>query len=130
MAFIEYNPNPMGRKVGDCSVRAIAKALNMDWASAYMLLTVQGMCAKDMPSSDAVWGASLRQHGFKKYLLPDTCPECYTVQDFCSDHPEGTYVLALGGHVVTVINGNFYDSWDSSDEVPLYYWSRKEGNYV
>ena len=29
--YIEYNPNPVAVKVGDCSVRAIAKALNMGW---------------------------------------------------------------------------------------------------
>lgn len=26
--YIEYNPNPCGRRVGDCAVRAVAKALN------------------------------------------------------------------------------------------------------
>ena len=29
MAFIEYNNNPVGRRVGDCAVRAVSKALNM-----------------------------------------------------------------------------------------------------
>lgn len=26
-----YNPNPVGRSVGDCAVRAIAKALDVTW---------------------------------------------------------------------------------------------------
>lgn len=25
-----YNPNPVGKKTGDCSVRAVAKALDVD----------------------------------------------------------------------------------------------------
>lgn len=29
--WVFYNPSPVGRSVGDCSVRAIAKALNIDW---------------------------------------------------------------------------------------------------
>ena len=126
MAYIEFNPNPAGRKVGDCAVRAIAKALEMDWESAYILLTVNGFYMGDMPSSDQVWGATLRQRGFRKSVLSDRCPDCYTVDDFCMDHPNGVYVLALGGHVVTVVDGDLYDSWDSSNEVPLYFWKRKE----
>lgn len=122
MAFINYNPNPMGRNVGDCSVRAISKALSLDWESAYILQILKGLEMGDMPSSDAVWGSVLRDNGFNKYLLPDTCPECYTVIDFCNDYKDGTYVLALGGHVLTVKDGDYYDSWDSGNEVPLYYW--------
>jgi len=122
MAFIEFNPNPVARKVGDCSVRAISKALDMDWESAYILLTSNGLLMGDMPSADAVWGATLRQFGFNKHI----CPDCYTVTHFAAKNPVGTYVLALGGHVVTVVDGNYYDSWDSGDEYILYYWSRKE----
>lgn len=122
MSFIEYNPNPVGRNVGDCSVRAIAKALDMDWESAYSLLSANGLLMGDMPSADSVWGATLRQYGYSKHL----CPDCYTVSYFANRFPKGTYVLALGGHVVTVKDGNFYDSWDSGNEMIQYYWSRKE----
>ena len=37
MAYVEWNPNPVGRKVGDCSIRAISKALGVDWETAYAL---------------------------------------------------------------------------------------------
>lgn len=127
MAYIEWNPNPIGRKVGDCAVRAIAKALNMGWEAAYIALTMNGLQMGDMPSSDAVWGATLRQNGFYRKAIPDTCPVCYTAEDFCEDHPHGTYVLALGGHVACVQDGDLYDSWDSSKEIPMYVWYRKEG---
>ena len=33
--WVEYNPNPSGRRVGDCAVRAVAKALNVDWETAW-----------------------------------------------------------------------------------------------
>lgn len=124
--FIEYNPNPTGRKVGDCAVRAVAKALNVDWENAYALIALNGYQMGDMPSSNSVWGAVLRQNGFYRKSLPDTCPDCYTAEDFCRDNPVGTYVLGFGSHVVTVINGNLYDSWDSSNEIPQYFWYRKE----
>lgn len=121
----EFNNNPVGRRVGDCAVRAISVALGIDWETAYSLIATAGFSMGDMPSSDSVWGAVLRQNGFYRKIIPNTCPECYTAEDFMDDHPSGTYVLAFGGHVATVKDGNLYDSWDSSKEVPQYYWFRK-----
>lgn len=124
--WIEYNPNPTGRSVGDCAVRAIARALNIDWEEAYLMISANGYDMGDMPSSDSVWGAVLRQHGFYKKAIPNFCPDCYTVEDFCKDNPKGTFVLGFGGHVATVKDGALYDSWDSSREIPIYVWYRKE----
>lgn len=124
--FIMYNPNPVGRQVGDCSVRAVAKALNIDWETAYVMLSVNGFSMGDMPSSDSVWGATLRQYGYYRKSIPNTCPDCYTAEDFCRDHSRGTFVLGFGGHVATVQDGILYDAWDSSNEVPQFYWSDKE----
>ena len=125
-SWIYYNPSPTARNVGDCSVRAVAKALNTDWETAYALTALNGYLMGDMPSSDSVWGAVLRQHGFYRDALPNTCPECYTAEDFCRDHPHGTFVLAFGGHVATAQDGRLFDSWDSSREIPQFYWYKKE----
>jgi len=122
--WIEYNPNPAGRRVGDCSVRAIAKALDVDWEDAYEMITRAGYWMCDMPSSDAVWGSVLRGVGFYRHSIENTCPDCYTIGEFCKDNPYGMYVLGTGSHVVTVIDGDIYDSWDSSREIPVYYWSK------
>lgn len=124
--WIEYNPNPAGRNVGDCSVRAISKALNIDWETAYALIALNGYLMGDVISSNSVWGAVLRQHGFSRSAIPNTCPDCYTAEDFCMENPRGVYVLGFGNHVATVVDGKLYDSWDSSREIPQYYW-RKEG---
>lgn len=124
--FKEYNPNPMARRVGDCAVRAISKALDVDWETAYSIIATNGFAMGDMPSSDAVWGAVLRQHGFYRSAIPNTCPDCYTAADFCAEHPKGTYVLAFGGHVATVKDGDLYDAWDSSGLSPQYFFYRKD----
>lgn len=126
MAFIEYNPNPTGRKVGDCAVRAVAKALGVDWEMAYVLIASNGFAMGDMPSSNSVWGAVLRQNGFYKMAIPDSCPDCYTFKDFAQDNPSGIFVLGTGSHVATVVNGDLYDAWDSSDEIPVFVWFRKD----
>ena len=122
--YIEWNNNPVGRRVGDCSVRAIAKALDVDWETAYAMIASNGFAMGDMPSSNSVWGAVLRQNGFKKQAIPNSCPDCYTFADFARDNPRGTFVLGTGSHVATVVDGNLYDSWDSSDEIPVFVWFR------
>ena len=97
-----YNPNPSGTHTGDCVVRAITKAMNIDRDTAYTELAVQGFLLSDMPSANHVWGSYLRDNGFIRKAIPNTCPDCYTVADFCWDHPKGLFVLATGTHVVTV----------------------------
>ena len=124
--FIEYNPNPTGRNVGDCAVRAVAKALDTDWETAYLMMAKNGFDMGDMPSADSVWGAVLRQHGFYRRAIPNACPDCYTAEDFANDHPSGTFVLGFGGHVATVQGGNLYDAWDSRQLIPVYVWYRKD----
>lgn len=122
--FIEYNPNPVGQNTGDCVVRAVSKALNESWENTYLKLCIMGFAMGDLPNNDNVYGAVLRMHGFKKRVLSDTCPDCYTVEDFADDNPYGTFVLGLGGHVVTVEDGDIYDAFDSSNSIPIYYWYR------
>ena len=124
--WVYYNPSPSGRNVGDCSVRAVAKALNVDWETAYALIASAGFLMNDVMSSNSVWGSVLRMNGFMRSAIPPTCPDCYTAKDFALDHPRGVYVLGFGNHVATVKDGKLYDTWDSSDEIPQYYWS-KEG---
>lgn len=126
MAWIEFNNNPVAARVGDCAVRAVSKALDVDWETAYIMLVANGMAMGDVISSDNVWGATLRQHGFYRRIMPDSCPDCYTVEDFCADHPVGTFTLGLGGHVVTAQDGDWFDTWDSGQEPIQFIWYRKE----
>ena len=124
--FIKYNPNPARNKVGDCTVRAITKAMDSTWEQVYAGLTAYGFMCRDMPSANNVWGRYLRQNGFKRYIVDDKDMDLYTVNDFCIDHPNGTYILAIDGHVVCVTDGYYYASWDSGDEIPIYYWIKEQ----
>lgn len=126
MPWQEYNPNPRGARVGDCAVRAIAAALDLEWGEAYAMLCAEGMAMRDMPSANAVWGACLEQHGFDRKLPDAGCASCYTVRDFAAAHPDGVYVVAVSRHVVTVKNGCFWDSWDSGSETPIYFYARRD----
>lgn len=122
--YIYYNPNPGKKTVGDCAIRAVARATEQTWVQAYMALYVQGLQMYDLPNSDAVWTAYLRSKGFTRGAIPNTCPDCYTVADFAEDHPRGTYVLGTGTHAVAVVDGTIYDAYDSSNAIPIFYMQK------
>jgi hypothetical protein len=124
--FQYYNPNPLSRNVGDCAVRAVSAALDVDWETAYDMIAEAGRNMADMPSSNEVWGALLRSHGFRKALLP-RCPDCYTAEEFARENPEGTFVIGLDHHVACIRDGRILDSWDSSGETAKFVWYRRDG---
>ena len=124
--WIEYNANPVSNRVEDCAVRAVAVALDVSWDDAFDMIAHNAKQMGTMMHSNAAWGSVLRQHGFIREAVPNSCPDCYTAYDFCIDHPEGVYVLGFGSHTATVINGNLIDTWNSSFEIPQFYWYRKE----
>lgn len=122
MSFKFFNPNPEERLVGDCTIRALCRFLDLDWDTVYVGVVFEGFLLKNMPSGNEVWGAYLERRGYIKQFIPNFCPSCYTVRDFCSDNPNGRFLLVLDQHVVTVIDGDYYDTWDSGKEIPIYYW--------
>ena len=51
-----FNPNPCGKNVSDCTVRAICKATGKDWGEVYLRLCMQGYLDGDLPNANACWG--------------------------------------------------------------------------
>lgn len=120
--WIKENLNPLQRMTGDCSVRAVAKALDITWEKAHLMLSVNSYLMGDIMNSNTVIGSVLREHGFKRANIPDSCPDCYTVAEFAENNPQGVFVVGTGNHVVAVIDGKYYDTWDSGDENFIYVW--------
>lgn len=123
--WVNYNPNPFGLRVGDCVIRAISKALDKPWEDTYIDLCIQGFMMGDLASSNAVWSTYLKHKGFNRRTVQD-CPDCYTVEDFCNEHPNGVYVIGTGSHAVAVVDGCYYDAWQSGQETPVYYFEKGE----
>lgn len=126
--FVKTNPNPNGVYVEDCVVRAISILTGKSWDNVYTELCLQGFIMKNMPSVNKVWGNYLYSLGFERYMLSNEndCKNCYSISDFCKDNPEGAFLLATGSHVVAVIDGDYYDAWDSGDEMPIEVWERRQ----
>lgn len=121
-----YQPNPLRLNVGDCTVRSICAVTGEDWYTVHKALCDLSRSMGDMPSADRVWWELLKRCGFTQKRMIDRCPDCYTVEDFCRDHPGGVYVLGPHEHAVAVIDGCYWDSWDSGTTVPTYYFTRRK----
>ena len=124
--YSNVNPNPKEKNVGDCTVRAISLALNQPWEDTYLGLCLKGYILCDMPSANDVWGSYLIDKGWEYHRLQETCPFCYTINDFCNDFPTGDYIVATGTHVVYIKDGMYYDAWDSGNKTPIFYFTKKE----
>ena len=120
--WMRCNPNPQHKEVPDCVVRALAITLNRRWVDIYDDLCNLGRREFNMPSADAVWGKYLYQMGFKPFLLPESCPKCVTIRTFSQMFPHGIFIIGTGSHAVAVIDGDYYDSWDSGNEIPSFFW--------
>ena len=123
--WIKYNANPVSIRTEDCAIRAVSVALGISWDDAFDLIAHNAKQMGNVMHSNAVFGSVLRQHGFVREIIPNSCPDCYTIKDFCREYPEGVYVVGTGSHVVAVINGDYIDTWDSGNEIPIYFWKEK-----
>lgn len=118
--WVKFNPNPCGKRVGDCAIRACCKATNRSWDEVFDGLVEIAFEQKDVLSANKVWGQYLTENGYRRYE-PDFPMD---VDKFCRNFPRGTYVLGLDGHVVTVVDGFYYDTWESGGKNVIYFWER------
>lgn len=123
--WVYFSNNPQGRSTGDCVLRALSKTLNQTWEQTYIDLSTKGFQMGDWGNSNPVWDSYLRDKGFKRFVIPNTCPDCYTIGDFAYEHPTGTYIVATGTHVVCIQDERIYDSWNSESEIPTHYYSKE-----
>lgn len=120
--WVRCNPNPRRKHVSDCVIRALAIALKKRWYDVYDDLYVVGRVEANVSCDNEVWGLYLRMNGFEPFLLPQSCPRCTTIREFTRYYPKGTYVIGTGSHAVAIVDGDYYDSWDSGNEVPSFFW--------
>lgn len=124
MAFRYFNNNPCRTLVGDCVIRAVSVVTNQTWKKTHTELCTLSREMCDMPSSNRVWSAYLENKGFEMHKIPNYCPDCYRVVDFCRENPYGKFLVSSGSHVIAVVFGDYLDTWDSGDEVVEAYWRK------
>lgn len=125
MAFIRFNANPSDKDTIDCVIRGISVLLDLTWNQVHDLLTEKAGKEHEVYLRNDFWIELLMSMGYKLYFIPDTCPNCITVERFAEDHPEGRYLLGTGSHVIVCIDGDYIDTWNSGKELPIYYLAKE-----
>ena len=133
-----YNANSRSRNVGDCVKRSLSLAYGMDYddLSSELNAFKRRKYGKDSDSglaynNDLVFDAFIRSKGCEWQGVPrklgfDQLP---TVQQFSELLSSGTYCLLCGKtgnvstHMVCVIDGDIWDSWNSSNYVVTYIYA-------
>lgn len=124
-----YQPNKKDLKdeYGDCVIRALCKVTGKEWLEVFDDLTPYVREVQANPDAPQVYSKYLEDNGFKWVgITAKKGSKRPTVQSFAKDHKEGTYILRVANHVVTVADGYFYDTWDSGDCSLYGYYVKEE----
>lgn len=116
--FVYYQPNDkdIKDKYGDCTIRALSKALDLDWVSAYLktvpyCIKYQAPNIFNLPCK--LEAEIMNDLGFNYTGVSNKRgTKRPTVDGFAKDHPKGTYILNVANHEVACVDGKYYDTWD------------------
>lgn len=120
-----YQPNKKDLKdnYGDCVVRALTKLLNMEWLEVFNELIPIAADLQCMPNAKPCYERYLKSKGFEYHGISNKKgTKRPTVDRFAKDHKEGAYFVRVANHVVAVVDGVYYDTWDSGECKMYGYW--------
>lgn len=123
--FKYYQPNKKDLKdeQGDCVIRALTKAFNKEWATVFTELVPYALEFQAMPNNKLCYEKYILENGGKwESIKVERGKKRPTVNTFTRSHKQGTYILRLAHHIVTVEDGFFYDTWDSGEKSLYGYW--------
>ena len=109
MGYMFYNANPEQNDIWDCSVRALSKALDINWEAAYTILSdyarQRGLMLDSVESIEA-----FLDERFERF-----CDLNMTLGEFADTYSNGVFLVTMPGHITVVEDGIIYDSFDCSD---------------
>lgn len=128
MAYKYYQPNKKDIKdeYGDCVIRALTKALEMEWKAVFNELIPYAIEMQAMPNNKVCYEKYITDKGLVWYgcKAKKGCKR-QTVSTFTKSHKSGVYILRVAHHLVTVVDGNYYDTWDCGDKTVYGYWTKE-----
>lgn len=110
-----YNANPLGRKVNDCTVRAIALATGESWDSTYNYLSDYAQQEAVM-MDNVVYIDKFLDRNFEKIYTNEKGYNM-TVDDVSKRWYRGTYLITMKNHITCCIDGIIYDTFNPSDRL-------------
>ena len=124
-----YQPNKKDLKdeYGDCVIRSLTKVTGKEWLQVFEELLPYARELQCMPNGKACYEKYLISNNFLYHGISNKKgSKRPTVDSFTKEHKEGTYLLRVAHHCVAVVDGIYYDTWDSGDCCLYGYWERKE----
>lgn len=131
--FHFYNANPKGRFTTDCVIRAISTATQIAYAETVRTLAEWQIRTGFDDGDASCYGKMLEADGWTKQRQPRKPDgKKYTGSEFCDwliktgEWKRHRRIIAhLGGnHVVAIIDGRVWDTWDSTDGCIGNYWTK------
>ena len=140
MRFEYFNPNPKLRRrkdgtpmkwhKGDCTTRAISKALDISWKEAFKLQCEKAMEVCDNTTDVKVTEGVLLDNGFKKGTIPQEFIQHHhrrptvreVVEAFNKSRGKHKMVVNCTHHCVAAEGITLYDTWDSGDVTAWSFW--------
>lgn len=128
--FHYHNENPKNRLTTDCVIRAISKATGLGYIETLKQMTeFQILTGYDSKSTKGI-AKFLQSIGWQMVRQPRKYDETkYTGKEFCELIKKGkvpnfsNIIANIGGHhIVAIINGKVYDTWDSTHGCIGNYW--------
>lgn len=129
-----YQPNKLDLKdkYGDCVIRAISKALGLNWLETFdltMPLCREYQTVNVFDVDTKTQREILDRLGFTYYGISNKKgSKRPTVSSFAKSHKKGTYIVNVAHHVVAVQDGNYYDTWDSGNKALYGYYEKRENS--
>lgn len=121
-AYKRYNANSNDKSVGDCVKRALSFAYSADYDEISRTLNrLKRELNAGYFNSPIVFKTFLKNNGAKQITDLPKGEDRLSEQEFCDTYKSGTYILLTGPkdknystHMVCIMNGDIYDSWNSS----------------
>lgn len=127
-SYKSVNVNSRGNDTGDCVIRSLSVAYGIDYDEVHSELNAIkrrkfGVSDRFHFNSYPVFEEFIRNHGCVKsgYAKDIGFDPKTTLEEFCKANPTGTWCIILTdrrnspNHMVAVIDGDYYDSWNSAE---------------
>lgn len=124
-----YQPNNKDVKddYGDCVIRALTKVLDMNWMGVFVDMLPTCTEYQALHNNQKAYTEYLKSKGFVYTGISNKKgTKRPTVKSFAREHKAGKYFVTVANHVVAIIDGQYFDTWDSGEKSMYGYWTKVE----
>lgn len=117
--FIYYNANPNKIEIGDCVIRAMSLALNLDYYEVVNILFYNS----NFFNCDMLVKECYEKVLEDKFNLEKEKVRTYkTVEEISKEYSDKVLLIRIQGHLTCSMYGRIYDIWDCSNEQVDCFW--------